>query len=203
MMGIYAKFVLPTLTHLSMRQALLRSYRERVASGATGRVLELGFGSGLNLPFYGSNVEEIVGVDVSHEMLTIAQPAVAASPRKVTLVERSAESLPFDAATFDTVVVTWALCCILDPIAALRESRRVLKPGGQLRFAEHGLSADPGVAKWQNRLTPLWSLCAGGCHLNRKTDDLLWAAGFEIAELSTGYARGLRPFTYMYEGRAG
>jgi SAM-dependent methyltransferase len=201
-MGIYAKFVLPRLTHLSMRQAQLCQYRECVASGARGRVLELGFGSGLNLPFYGKDVEELVGVDVSHEMLALAGPTVAAFPHKVTLVEQSAESLPFDAASFDTVVVTWSLCSIPDPVAALREARRVLKPGGQIRFVEHGLSPDAGVGRWQNRLTPLWSRCAGGCHLNRKTDGLLRAAGFDIAELSTGYARGLRPTTYMYQGSA-
>src|SRR5215831_6816253 len=201
-MGIYARYILPRLTHLSMGQAQLQPYRSRVIGGAIGRVLEIGFGSGRNLPYYPATVDEVVGVDVSAEMLALAAPAVAGSSRKVTLFTHTAERLPFDDQTFDTVVTTWSLCSIPDPVAALREARRVLKPGGQLRFVEHGLAADPGVAKWQNRLTPLWSRCAGGCHLNRKIDDLIWSARLTLTEVSTGYASGPRPMTYMYEGSA-
>lgn len=201
-MGFYTKYVVPRLTHLAMGQSQLRPYRVRVLGGARGRVLEIGIGSGLNLPFYGDAVEEVIGVDASPEILALAKRAIAASPRKVTLLEHSAESLALDSGSMDTVVVTWSLCSIADPIAALREAHRVLKAGGELRFVEHGLSPDPGVRKWQNRLTPLWRRCAGGCHLNRKTDDLIGAAGFTLAELSTGYARGPRPMTYMYEGQA-
>jgi len=201
-MGIYARYILPRLTHLSMGQAQLQPYRSRVIGGAKGKVLEIGFGSGCNLPYYPATVDEVVGVDVSAEMLALAAPAVAGSSRKVTLFTHTAESLPFDDQTFDTVVTTWSLCSIPDPVAALREARRVLKPGGQLRFVEHGLAADPGVAKWQNRLTPLWRRCAGGCHLNRKSDDLIWSAGFTLTEVATGYASGLRPMAYMYEGSA-
>jgi ubiquinone/menaquinone biosynthesis C-methylase UbiE len=201
-MGIYSRYLLPRLTHLSMGQAQLRPYRARVIGGAKGRVLEIGIGTGLNLPFYGDAAEEVIGVDPSPEMLALAERAVATSSRKVTLLERSAESLPFDNESIDTVVVTWSLCTISDPIAALAEARRVLKPGGELRFVEHGLSPDPGVRKWQDRLTPLWRYCSGGCHLNRKSDDLIRTAGFRLAELSTGYGRGPRPLTYMYEGSA-
>jgi|SRR5262249_12404122 len=201
-MGIYARYILPRLTHLSMGQAQLQPYRSRVIGGAKGKVLEIGFGSGCNLPYYPATVDEVVGVDVSAEMLALAAPAVAGSSRKVTLFTHTAERLPFDDQTFDTVVTTWSLCSIPDPVAALREARRVLKPGGQLRFVEHGLAADPGVAKWQNRLTPLWRRCAGGCHLNRKSDDLIWSAGFTLTEVATGYASGLRPMAYMYEGSA-
>ena len=201
-MGFYARYIVPRLTHLSMGQAQLQPYRSRVIGGAKGKVLEIGFGSGCNLPYYPATVDEVVGVDVSAEMLALAAPAVAGSSRKVTLFTHTAESLPFDDQTFDTVVTTWSLCSIPDPVAALREARRVLKPGGQLRFVEHGLAADPGVAKWQNRLTPLWRRCAGGCHLNRKSDDLIWSAGFTLTEVATGYASGLRPMAYMYEGSA-
>lgn len=202
-MGIYARYVLPRLTHLAMGQAQLRPYRERVVSGAKGRVLEIGIGSARNLPFYTDATEEVVGIDSSHQMLALANQMVAAGRvRKVTLLPLSAESLPFEDRTFDTVVVTWSLCSIPDPVAALKEARRVLRPDGQLRFAEHGQSPDPGVRKWQDRLTPLWCRCAGGCHLNRKADDLIRAAGFTLTELTTGYARGLRPMAYMYDGCA-
>lgn len=201
-MSLYSRCVLPRLTHLSMGQSQLRPYRQRVIGGARGRVLEIGFGSGLNLPFYGEAVDEVIGVDSSAEMLALARGAVAASPRKVTLLERSAERLPLESRSIDMAVVTWSLCSIADPIAALREVGRVLKPDGPLRFVEHGLSPDPGVQVWQNRLTPLWRRCAGGCHLNRKSDELLRAAGLRIAELTTGYARGPRPMVYMYEGWA-
>jgi ubiquinone/menaquinone biosynthesis C-methylase UbiE len=160
-----------------MGQAQLQPYRSRVIGGAKGRVLEIGFGSGRNLPYCDAAVDEVVGVDVSSEMLALAAPAVAGSSHKLTLLALTAERLPFEDHTFDTIVVTWSLCSIPDPTAALREARRVLKPQGQLRFVEHGLSPDPGVAKWQNRLTPLWVRCAGGCHLNRKSDDLIRGAG--------------------------
>jgi ubiquinone/menaquinone biosynthesis C-methylase UbiE len=201
-MGIYSRFVLPRLTHLSMGYAELRPYRARVAGAAKGRVLEIGVGTGLNLAFYREAVEEVIGVDPSPGMLALARRAAASSLRKVTLVEGSAESLPLDGRSIDAVVVTWSLCSIPDPVAALTEARRVLKPGGELHFVEHGLSPDPGVQTWQRRLTPLWRRCAGGCHLDRKTDDLLRTAGFRVAELSTGYASGPRPMAFMYEGTA-
>lgn len=201
-MGIYSRYVLPRLTHLSMRQVQLRRYRERVVGGATGRVLEIGFGSGLNLPYYSEAVDEIIGLDASPEMLALAERAVANSSHKVTLLARSADDLPLDDQSIDTIVVTWSLCSIVDVGWALMEARRVLRPGGQMRFIEHGRSPDPNVAIWQDRLTPLWRHCAGGCHLNRKMDDLIRGGGFQLAELSTTYARGPRPMVYMYEGIA-
>jgi ubiquinone/menaquinone biosynthesis C-methylase UbiE len=202
MMGIYSKYVLPRLTHLSMRQAQLRPYRERVVGGATGRVLEIGFGSGLNLPYYKETVDEIIGIDFSPEMLALAERAVATSRLKVTLFARSADDLPFDDRSVDTIIVTWSLCSIVDVGRSLMEARRVLRPGGQMRFVEHGLSPDPNVALWQDRLTPLWRRCAGGCHLNRKIDDLIRGAGFRLVELKADYAPGPRAMTFMYEGEA-
>jgi SAM-dependent methyltransferase len=201
-MGIYARYVLPRLTHLSMRQAQLRAYRERVVGGATGRVLEIGFGSGLNLPYYPEAVDEIIGVEPSPGMMALAKQAVASCRHKVTLVARSAVDLPLDDRSVDTIVVTWSLCSILEVGWALMEARRVLRPGGQMRFVEHGLSPDAKVAIWQDRLTPFWRRCAGGCHLNRNVGDLIRNAGFELAELSTGYARGPHAMVYMYEGQA-
>lgn len=202
-MGLYACRILPALTHWTMGQRQLEPYRRRVAGAAHGRVLELGVGSGRNLPFYSDAVSAVFGVDPSPELLRMARRAIPSSAvRNVELLEGSAEALPFDGPCFDTVVVTWSLCSIPHPARALAEARRVLKPGGRLVFAEHGLSPDPGVRRWQERLTPLWSRIAGGCHLDRKVDGLVQEAGFRICRLELGYARGPRPMTYMYCGSA-
>jgi len=120
----------------------------------------------------------------------------------MALLARSADDLPLDDQSIDTIVVTWSLCSIVDVGRSLMEARRVLRPGRQMRFVEHGLSPDPNVAIWQDRLTPLWRRCAGGCHLNRKIDDLIRGAGFRLAELKADYAPGPRAMTYMYEGEA-
>ena len=201
-MDLYQHHLLPFLTDWAMGQSVLRGFRSRVVGGVRGRVLEIGIGSGRNLPFYGAAAEEVVGVDPSAELLAMARRAAAASSRPVTLIEQTAERLPFPEGSFDTVVVTWSLCSIPDPIAALREARRVLKPDGQLRFAEHGLAPDPGVQWWQHRLTPLWMRCAGGCHLDRKMDDLFRASGFQLSDLKTGYLPGIKLLAFMYEGIA-
>ena len=116
------------------------------------------------------------------------------------MIEGSGEQLPLDRGSFDTVLTTWSLCSVTDPVQVLREARRVLRPGGQLLFVEHGRAPAAGVRWWQDRLTPAWKHVAGGCHLNRKVDDLVGAAGFRLDHLRTGYARGPRPMTFMYEG---
>jgi len=191
-----------------MGQKQLLPYRQRVVTGAAGRVLEIGIGSGLNLPLYGDAVEEVIGIDISPELLAMAdRAAVLQSQRRhlrVQLLEGSAEHIPsaITDGSVDTVVVTWALCSIPDVRAALVEAHRVLRPNGSLRFVEHGRSPDTSVAWWQDRLTPLWRRCSGGCHLNRKTDDLLRSAGFTLTHLDTGYASGPRPMAFMYEGQA-
>jgi SAM-dependent methyltransferase len=125
-----------------------------------------------------------------------------ALPPRVSLVRASAEEIPFASLVFDSIVMTWTLCSIPNPTSALAEMRRVLKLGGQLLFVEHGLSPERGVARWQHRLTPCWSWISGGCHLDRKTDDLLRAAGFQINALQTGYMKGPKPWTFIYEGAA-
>ena len=187
-----------------MARKLLLPYRQRVIGGAAGRVLEIGIGSGLNLPLYGDAVEEVIGVDVSPELLALAERAAQRRGLQVRLLEGSAEHLSSNIAdgSVDTVVVTWALCSIPDARTALVEAHRVLRPNGSLRFVEHGRSPDASVAWWQDRLTPLWRRCSGGCHLNRKTDDLLRFAGFRLTHLATGYAPGPRPMAFMYEGQA-
>jgi ubiquinone/menaquinone biosynthesis C-methylase UbiE len=163
-------------------------------------VLEIGVGSGLNLPLYGPAVERVYGIDPSPELLDRARKQMAGVPG--SLVRTSAEQLPFAAAAFDTLVMTWTLCSIPNPSAALTEMRRVLKLGGRLLFVEHGLSPEPRVIRWQHRLTPCWRRIGGGCHLDRKMDDLIRTAGFRLDALETGYMKGPKPWTFMYQGTA-
>ena len=157
---------------------------------ARGVVLEVGIGSGLNLPFYTGAVTHVYGVDRSSELLAMAREKVAAAPFPVDLLNWMPIGFRSQTRSVDTVVVTWSLCSIANAAGALREMRRVLKPGGALIFVEHGLSPDAGVRKWQNRLTPFWRRFTGGCHLNRKMDDLVRDAGFTIAELAHGICAG-------------
>lgn len=201
-MSFYDRWILPPLLDLVMRQRQLEKYRREVVSRARGRVLEIGVGSGVNLPLYGGEAEAIIGLDLSERLLAMTRRRAAEARMPVDLVLGSATNIPLANASVDTLVMTWTLCSISDPLAALREMRRVLKPGGLLLFVEHGLSPEPGVERWQHRLTPMWGHISGGCHLDRKVDDLIRAAGFEIAELRTEYADGPRLMTYMYEGRA-
>ena len=185
-----------------MRQDEMTRFRERIVPRAHGVVLEIGAGSGLNLPFYTSRVSTLYGVDPSGELLAMARPKTAGLPFRVEWLEQDAERLPLRDAAVDTAVITWSLCSVRHPKSALREVSRVLKPGGSLFFVEHGLAPDARVQTWQNRLTPMWRRLAGGCHLNRKMDDLIRAAGFALTELRTGYLPGPKFATYMYEGLA-
>ncbi len=169
---------------------------------ARGVVLEAGIGSGLNIPFYSSAVTKLYGIDPSVELLAMAREKVLAAPFPIELITGSAEHVPLLGESIDTVVITWSLCSIGDAPAALGEMRRVLKPGGAFIFVEHGLSTDQHVRKWQNRLTPFWRPWTGGCHLNRKIDDMVRDAGFTITDLRREYIPGPRPLTFMYEGRA-
>lgn len=198
----YGKLILPSLIHFAMTREEVTRLRAANVPAARGAVLEVGIGSGLNLPFYGSGVTHVHGVDPSAELLAMARERAMAAPFPVELVHGSADRLALGDASVDTVVATWSLCSIANVANALREMRRVLKPGGTFIFVEHGLAPDAGVRKWQNRLTPFWRPFAGGCHLNRKMDDLVRGAGFAIAELHTGYISGPRALTFMYEGRA-
>lgn len=201
-MGFYDERVLPHLLNLAMSNRDLAAYRRRVVPAARGRVLEVGIGSGLNLPFYGSDVEAVIGLDPSSPLLAMAGRQASKAPSPVTMLRGSAEAIPLEDASVDTVLTTWTLCSIPDAHAALAEMRRVLKPAGELVFVEHGRAPDAAVARWQDRLTPLWRPIAGGCHLNRPIDALVTDAGFALADIRCGYMRGPRPFTFMYEGRA-
>ena len=201
-MGFYHDRILPHVINVAMRNRELLPYRERVLSSARGRVLEIGIGSGLNLPFYGSRVEEILGLDPVAKLVAMARRAAECSKTPVTLIAGSAEAIPIDEHSIDTVVTTWTLCSIANAVGALREMRRVLKPGGQLLFVEHGLAPEENIRKWQNRLTPLWKRIGGGCHLNRPIGALIESAGFSITQLQTGYMKGPGPMTFLYEGWA-
>ena len=200
--GLYDRFVLPRLIALAMRAPQLVPFRQRIGAAAEGRVLELGIGSGLNLPFYGPSARAVTGVDPSPVLLRLAEARAAGLG--VTLAVRAgpAEDLPFDTGSFDTVVTTWTLCSIGDPHAALAEARRVLRPGGRLLFVEHGLAPDPRVARWQHRLTPAWRHIAGGCHLDRRIDALVGGAGFRIETVEAAYVGAPRVATYFYSGAA-
>ena len=199
-MGFYQDRIVPHLVNLSMRNSRMAPYRERILARAEGRVLEIGVGSGENLPLYTNRANEIVGVEPHPRLLAMA--SLKRSRVRTKLIEGSAESLPLDDSSIDTVVTTWTLCTICDVERSLQEMRRVLRPGGQLLFVEHGLSPDHSVRKWQNRLNPVWKKIAGGCHLNRPIADLIEAAGFRISRLDKGYMQGPKPMTFMYEGAA-
>ncbi len=201
-MSIYERWILPPLLDLAMRQRQIQKYRRDLIPGARGRVLEVGIGSGLNLQFYAAGVSTDIGIDPSGELLSKARRHAARAGVRVELRQGSAMAIGLDDDSVDTLVMTCTLCSIPDPLAALAEMRRVLKADGALLFVEHGLSPEPGVARWQHRLTPLWRRISGGCHLDRKVDDLFRAAGFELAALNTEYADGPRPMAYMYQGRA-
>ena len=202
-MGFYQRHVLPHLITFAMSNKDLLAYRKRVVPAALGRVLEIGIGSGLNLPFYRDSVEEIVGLDSSPELLALAaRRRETTRGRRLHLVQASAEAIPLDNRSADSVVMTWTLCSVREPGRVLEEIRRVLRPSGQLLFVEHGAAPDAGVARWQDRLTPFWKRIAGGCHLNRNIGKLLQEAGFTDSDISTGYMRGPKVGAFMYEGRA-
>ena len=200
-MNAYEQWVLPYLIRAVMRHDALLPYRQRLTSAAEGRVLEIGSGSGLNLPLY-TSATSIVTLDPSGPLLSMAREAAKQARCPVDLLEGSAERIPLDGHSVDTVVSTWTLCSIPDASRALREVRRVLRSSGRLLFVEHGLAPDANIHRWQDRLTPVWKHIAGGCHLNRPIDRLVEDAGFRIEQLHSGYMQGPRILTFMYEGCA-
>lgn len=201
-MGIYARCVLPRFIDLAMRDKAAAARRAALIPTATGSVLEIGIGSGLNLPFYTPAVTRLHGVDPSPELLAMARKKAERLAIPVELSCRSAEQLAVDSGSIDTVVMTWVLCSIPNPLEALREMKRAMKPDGRLLFVEHGFSPDPKVQAWQRRLNPIWRRIAGGCNLDRRIDELIRSASFSIAQLQTMYLQGPRPLTYTYEGFA-
>lgn len=200
-MAFYNEVILPRLCHLVMRNRQLVPYRRRVVGSAEGRVLEVGAGSGLNLPFYGASVREILALEPAPQLTAIARRA-AGTLVPVTFIEGSAEAIPLDDKSVDTVVTTWTLCTIPQAVVALKEMRRVLRPTGRLVFVEHGLAPEEGVQRWQHRVTPVWRRMSGGCHLDRPIRAMIEAGGFRLERLETGYMPGLKFMNFTYEGGA-
>jgi len=202
-MGFYAKHILPHLIDLAMRRKETVRLRAAWIPQARGKVLEIGIGSGLNLPFYSPEVRHVYGVDPSVELQRMARQRATTGLEKAEFLTQSAEEpLPLASETIDTVVVTWTVCSLPNAAKALQEMKRVLKASGRLIFVEHGRAPDPAVAAWQDRLTPVWKRITGGCHLNRRIDELVMEAGFQISDLKTCYVAGPRPMTYTYQGIA-
>ena len=189
-MGAYERYVLPRAINRLCGAKSLHPLRRRVCSGLAGDVIEIGFGSGLNVPFYPAAVTAVAAIEPSDLSWRLASERVAASAVPVTRSGLDGQSLPFDDRSFDVALSTWTLCTIPDVAAALKEVRRVLRSGGQLHFLEHGLAPDERVRRWQRRLDPLQQRIAGGCHFTRPIVDLVTAAGFTITELDVFYEPG-------------
>lgn len=201
-MGFYENEILPRLINVAMSSRELAPIRARVNASLEGEVLEVGFGSGLNVPHYPSSVTRVTAIDPSTVGRKLAAARVTARGIPLEYVGADGEALPLASASIDHVITTWTLCSIPDADRALAEIRRVLRPGGSFHFVEHGRSPDRSVAAWQDRLTPIQRRIAGGCHLNRPIDQLVRNAGLELAQLDNYYVKGLRPLGYMFEGVA-
>ena len=198
----YERHLLPYLLDLACSVSPMRRQRMKVIPLAEGKVLEIGIGTGLNMPFYDrSRVEFIVGVDPGLRMHRHALKRSAQAGIDVKLIGLSAERIPVEDASFDTVVCTYTLCTIPDPVKALKEMRRAMKPGGKLLFSEHGKSPDASVLMWQTRIQPYWRQVAGGCMLNRDIPALLEEAGFE-PDVQSLYLPGPKILSYHYWGEA-
>jgi ubiquinone/menaquinone biosynthesis C-methylase UbiE len=204
MASFYERHILPHVISCACGVRPISRQREKVVPGAAGRVLELGIGGGLNLAFYDpGHVTSVTGVDPSEGLRAKALAAPRPDGLAVEILDGAAEQLPFDAASFDTIVCTYTLCSVASPASALAEARRVLKPGGRFLFSEHGLSPDADVQRWQRRLEPVWKRLAGGCHLTRPVGGAIRDAGFAIETLQTMYLPGApRPMGWSEWGCA-
>jgi SAM-dependent methyltransferase len=200
--GFYENQVVPRFIDLVMRRRELTPIRARVSASLDGDVLEVGFGSGLNVPHYPPGVTRVRAVDPATIGRKLAAKRVASSSVPVEYVDLDGQALSLESASVDHVLTTWTLCSIPDVDRALSEIRRVLRSGGLFHFVEHGRSPDAKVAAWQNRLTPIQRRVAGGCHLNRPIDQLVLNSGLELTRLENYYANGPRSFGYMFEGVA-
>jgi ubiquinone/menaquinone biosynthesis C-methylase UbiE len=200
-MGFWSDRILPRVIDRGMRNDFMAEHRYRAAPLASGRVLEIGSGSGLNLPLYTDKVQHVFGLEPSAYLRDKAQELVAEAPFSVDLIAASAEAIPLEQNSVDTVVSSWTLCSIPDIEASLQEIRRVLRPDGRFIFIEHGRSPEPSISRWQDRLVPV-STRLLGCSLNRPMDILIKEAGFRLTAMEAGYVDGPRLISYHYIGQA-
>lgn len=202
-MNLYSELIFPRLLDSVMSKSPFSQYRKKLLAEVSGEVLDIGFGTGLNLPYYPPNIQKLTAIDVNPGMNAIAHKRLSNFSFNIDLQQLNGEHLPMGDRTFDTVVSTWTLCSIANIEQALREIYRVLKPGGKFLFIEHGLSADPKVQVWQNRLTPVQKIIADGCHLNRNIEQLIAAENLQIMQLEKFYVETLPNFGgYFYQGLA-
>lgn len=201
-MGIYEDRVLPRLVDLCCGSQQMNSERQRVCAGLHGRVVEIGFGSGRNVPFYPDSVQSVSAVEPADLGWRMAAGRLAAATVPVERAGLDGQALPFEDDSFDSALSTWTLCTIPDVEAALAEVRRVLAPGGTFHFVEHGLAPDAGVQKWQHRFNPVQKALAGGCHLDRDIRGLIEAAGFKIRDIDRYYQQGPKPWVAFSLGTA-
>lgn len=202
-MSFYDNHVLPLLIDCACGMKAVRCERAKLIPQAKGRVLEVGIGTGLNLPHYDAGrIESLQGLDPACAMHAKAKQRMHAAGLTVELIPLSAEKIPAADASYDTIVCTFTLCSIPDAASALLEMRRVLAPAGRLLFCEHGRAPQPEVQRWQDRLTPMWKQLAGGCHLNRDVPAMLTAGGFKIGAMEQQYLKGPRPLTWVSSGWA-
>ena len=202
-MGIYAKYVLPKLMHLACGTRSTMRQRKQVVPLATGRVLEIGAGSGLNLPFYDPRkIERLWALDPCPELWAIAKDKMRQAAFPIEFLAAHAERIPLADQSIDTIMITYSLCSIADVSAALAEMRRVLRDGGQLLFCEHGKAPDAAVRRWQRLLEPLWARLAGGCHLGRDMPAMLREGGFRVQQMNRKYISGWKPASFNYWGVA-
>ena len=201
-MGLYDKYILPKFLNCACGSKPINYQRQKVVPLAKGKVLDIGIGSGLNIPFYNSDkIDQVIGIDPSHELIDLAKDLANKSRVSIDLVIGSAESIPYPDNFFDTVLVTYTMCTIPNVVIANKEMWRVLKDDGSLIFCEHGLAPDKKISKWQNRIDPFWGKIAGGCHLNRDIQKLITDAGFSFESLDKMYLPSTPKFAgYNYWG---